>query len=299
MQSFRPSLAISAILHAVILLWGLISFAPTPLDAVRTETMAIDLVPISEFTMNKAGSSKAPAKPEKIAELKGDPKALTDLVQKITEKQEIKAATPPPPVEEQKPPEAKVEDKKPEAKPDPKPDPKEALKTPEPPKKPEPPKEQPKTAAQQMKAAPTKQRDFDPNKIAALLDRREPQRQKISSDTPPATSLGINRGTAESLSMSELDAIKRKLMSLWNPPVGVENPHELIVTVRFKLKRDGTLDGGPLVMNSGHSQNFMIAREKAIRAIFMAQPFNTLPQEKFDLWHDLEVTFDPREMSGG
>jgi colicin import membrane protein len=299
MQSFRPSLAISAILHAVVLLWGLISFAPTPLDAVRTETMAIDLVPISEFTMNKAGSSKAPAKPEKIAELKGDPKALTDLVQKITEKQEIKAATPPPPVEEQKPPEAKVEDKKPEAKPDPKPDPKEALKTPEPPKKPEPPKEQPKTAAQQMKAAPTKQRDFDPNKIAALLDRREPQRQKISSDTPPATSLGINRGTAESLSMSELDAIKRKLMSLWNPPVGVENPHELIVTVRFKLKRDGTLDGGPLVMNSGHSQNFMIAREKAIRAIFMAQPFNTLPQEKFDLWHDLEVTFDPREMSGG
>jgi outer membrane biosynthesis protein TonB len=298
MQSFRPSLAISAIFHAVILFWGLISFTPKPLDTVRTETMAIDLVPISEFTMNKAGSSKAPAKPEKIAETKGDPKELTDLVQKVTEKQEIKAATPPPPVEEKKPPEAKVEDKKPEAKPDPKPDPKEALKKPEPPKKLEPPKEQPKTAAQ-MKVAPTKQREFDPNKIAALLDRREPQRQKISNEAPPSTSLGINRGAAESLSMSELDAIKRKLMALWNPPVGVENPQELIVTVRFKLKRDGTLDGGPLVMNSGQSQNFMIAREKAIRAIFMAQPFNTLPQEKFDLWHDLEVTFDPREMSGG
>jgi hypothetical protein len=150
-----------------------------------------------------------------------------------------------------------------------------------------------------MKAAPTKQRDFDPNKIAALLDRREPQRQKIMSEAPPANSLGINRGTAEQLSMTELDAIKRKLMSLWNPPIGVDNPQELIVTVRFKLKRDGTLDGGPLVMNSGQSQNFMIARDKAIRAIFMAQPFDKLPQEKFDLWHDIEVTFDPRDMAGG
>jgi outer membrane biosynthesis protein TonB len=297
MQSFRPSLAISAIFHAVILLFGLISFAPKSLDAVRTETMAIDLVPISEFTLNKAGSSKALANPNKVAETKGDPKELTDLVQKVTEKQEVKAAAPPPPADEKKP-EAKVEDKKPEAKPDPKPDPKEALKKAEPPKKPEPPKEEPKTAAQQMKAAPTK-RDFDPNKIAALLDRREPQRPKVASEMPLASSLGINRGDADQLSMSELDAIKRKLISLWNPPVGVDNPQELIVTVRFKLKRDGTLDGSPLVMNSGQSQNFMIARDKAIRAIFMAQPFDKLPVDKYDLWHDIEVTFDPRDMSGG
>jgi outer membrane biosynthesis protein TonB len=298
MQSFRPSLAVSAVLHAAILLWSLLWFAPKKLDAARMETMTIDLVPISEFTMNKIGSNKGQAKPEKMAETKSDPKQLTELVQKVTEKQEVKA-TPPPPQAQDKKPEAKVEDKKPEAKPEPKPDPKEALKKPEPPKKPEPAKEEPKAAAQQMKSAPTKQRDFDPNKIAALLDRREPQRQKIADQSLPTAALGINRGAAEQLSMSELDAIKRKLMALWNPPIGVENPEELIVTVRFKLKRDGTLDGGPLVMNSGRTQNFMIARDKAIRAIFMAQPFNTLPQDKYDLWHDIEVTFDPRDMAGG
>ena len=84
MQSFRPSLAVSAVFHAVILLWGLISFTPKPLDTVRTETMSIDLVPISELTMSKAGLSKAPPKPEKIAEKKADPKDLTDLVQKLS-----------------------------------------------------------------------------------------------------------------------------------------------------------------------------------------------------------------------
>jgi colicin import membrane protein len=297
MQSFRPSLAVSAVFHAIILLWGLISFTPKSLDAVRTETMSIDLVPISEFTMNKAGSSKAPAKPEKMAESKGDPKELTDLVQKVTEKQEIKAATPPPPAQDQKPPEAKVEDKKSEAKPDPKPDPKEALKKPESPKKPEPPKEQPKTAAQQMKAAPTKQRDFDPNKIAALLDRREPQRQKASNETPPALTKGIDRGDTEQLSMSEVDAIRRKLIALWNPPLAIDKPEEWVVTIIFKLKRDGTLDGVPQIRAS-QSYN-PVARDKAIRAIFQAQPFNNLPQDKYDLWHELEITFDPRLIAGG
>ncbi len=297
MQSFRPSLAVSAVFHAIILLWGLISFTPKSLDAVRTETMSIDLVPISEFTMNKAGSSKAPAKPEKMAESKGDPKELTDLVQKVTEKQEIKAATPPPPAQDQKPPEAKVEDKKSEAKPDPKPDPKEALKKPESPKKPEPPKEQPKTAAQQMKAAPTKQRDFDPNKIAALLDRREPQRQKALNETPPALPKGIDRGDTEQLSMSEVDAIRRKLIALWNPPLAIDKPEEWVVTIIFKLKRDGTLDGVPQIRAS-QSYN-PVARDKAIRAIFQAQPFNNLPQDKYDLWHELEITFDPRLIAGG
>jgi colicin import membrane protein len=247
--------------------------------------------------MNKAGSSKAPAKSEKMAESKGDPKELTDLVQKVTEKQEIKAATPLPPAQDQKPPEAKVEDKKPEAKPDPKPDPKEALKKPESPKKPEPPKEQPKTAAQQMKAAPTKQRDFDPNKIAALLDRREPQRQKASNETPPALPKGIDRGDTEQLSMSEVDAIRRKLIALWNPPLAIDKPEEWVVTIIFKLKRDGTLDGVPQIRAS-QSYN-PVARDKAIRAIFQAQPFNNLPQDKYDLWHELEITFDPRLIAGG
>src|SRR5262249_43512152 len=139
----------------------------------------------------------------------------------------------------------------------------------------------------------------DPNKIAALLDRREPQRQKIADQTVPTASLGVNRGAAETLSMSELDAIKRKLMSLWNPPAANENPAELVVTIRFKLKRDGTLDGGPLVMTSGRSERFMVARMRAISAIFQAQPFSNLPQDKYDMWRELEITFDPREMAGG
>ena len=84
---------------------------------------------------------------------------------------------------------------KPEDKPEPKPEPKKAEtpKKPEPPKKPpEKPKEHAKSAPTKMKAAPTKQRDFDPNKIAALLDRREPQRQQVTNtQTPTNAGAGV------------------------------------------------------------------------------------------------------------
>jgi colicin import membrane protein len=295
MQSFRPSLAISALLHAAVLLWGLVWFAPKPLDAVRTESMSIDLVPISEFTMNKAGSSKAPPKPDKVAETKADPKALTDLVQKVTEKEEIKAATPPPPAEEKKPPEAKAD--KPEAKPEPKPDPKEALKLPEPPKKPEPPKEQPKTAATQMKAAPTKQRDFDPNKIAALLDRREPQRQKVTDlQNPTSTPLGFAHGQAAMLSQTEIDALRRRLKECWNPPAGAADAGKVKVVLRVLFQRDGSVAAPPELVAGTPSALGPAMAESARRAVLSCQPFTMLNPDHYEQWRDIELSFDPTEM---
>ncbi len=296
----RPGLAVSAVAHAVILGWGLLTFKPKPLDFKPVESIPIDIVPISDSTKNRAGSPKSPTKDmQKVAEKEADPKEMKELVEKITKQPEIKAAPPPPP--------PTPEPKQAEAKPDPKPEPKaelkkeEALKKPEPPKQPEPPKkEQPKQVSpNQMKAAPTK-RTFDPNQIATLLDRREPQRQQATDlKTPLPTSLGVPRGSAEQISMSEVDALRRKLMQLWNPPAGATNPQELIVSVRLQLNRDGTLASPPRVLTSGNSPLFLIARENAMRAVFMGQPYTMLPKDKYDLWKDIEITFDPRDMVGG
>jgi outer membrane biosynthesis protein TonB len=290
MQSFRPSLAISAVLHAVILLWGLVWFAPKPLDATRTESMAIDLVPISEFTINKAGSSKAPPKPDKIAEAKGDPKELTDLVKKVSEKDPIKAATPPPPAEEKKPAEKAAE--KSETKPEPKPDPKEALKTPEPPKKPEPPKEQPKTAAQQMKAAPTK-REFDPNQIAALLDRRDPQRQKVTSlENPASPSRGFTGGQAATLSISERDAFFNRLYDCWHPPAAAYDAENAIVILNVSFRRDASLARPPETVGLPPPPLGPSLADSAKRALLSCQPFTMLKPEHYEQWQEMELTFD-------
>lgn len=288
----QPGVTISSIGHAAILGWGLVTFAVTPLETPRTEAMPVDLVSISEFAELRAGSKTAKAAPEQKqkAEKVAEPKPVTDSEKKPVDKPEPKkeAAAPPPPPPEPKPTEPKAEQK---------PEPKaEEVRVPEPPKKPAPPKlvEQVKPQNQQAK-----QRDFNPDRIAALLDKREPARQRTTGETPsPVATLGVTVGTASRLSQSEIDALRAQIQACWNPPVGAENAQELIVRLRIQFRPDGTLSAEPELMNRGTSPYFRVATESAMRAVRRCQPY-TMPSAKYDIWKDVEVTFDPRDMFGG
>jgi colicin import membrane protein len=284
-------MTISSVGHAAILGWGLITFAVTPLDTPRTEAMPVDLVSISEFTELRAGSKTAKPAPEQKqkAEKVAEPKPVTESEKKPVEKPEPKkeAAAPPPP-----PPEPKPAETKPEPKPEPK---TEEVRVPEPPKKPTP----PKTVEQTKQNQQAKQRDFNPDKIAALLDKREPTRQRATGETPsPVATLGVTAGTASRLSQSDIDALRAQIQACWNPPVGAENAQELIVRLRIQFRPDGTLSAEPELMNRGGSSYFRVAAESAMRAVRRCQPY-TMPSAKYDIWKDVEVTFDPRDMFGG
>src|SRR5438132_3432192 len=164
-------------------------------------------------------------------------------------------------------------------------------------KRPEPKKAEakpaPKTPAQETPR-------FDPRNVQALLDKRTPQRLAAAGDTlNHSPSLGLPSGTAVQLSQSELDALRARLAQLWNPPAGAKNPEELVVLVRMRLNPDGSLAGQPTVLNSGSSPLFVAARDSAVRAIFRGQPFTMLRPEHYELWKDVEITFDPREMFRG
>ena len=63
------------------------------------------------------------------------------------------------------------------------------------------------------------------------------------------------------------------------------------------LNQDGSLSGEPSVVNSGDGF-FQVAAESAMRAIRRCQPYK-MPIAKYDVWKDVEVTFDPREMFRG
>lgn len=289
-------LVVSGIAHAAFLVWGIVSFSARPLEAKPTDSLPVDIISAEKFSQLtkglKTGKKDAPAKEqvEKVA----DPKPVEETpAKKITEKQEIKtaAAEPPPPV----PQEQKVEPPKPDKKPPPKDEIAEALK-----------KEQikKKQEEQKQKAAEKKQQQqpkFDPNQIAALLDKRDPTRQTLTGAAiqPQEAALGIRTGSAPKLSQSELDAMRRRLMDLWNPPAGVQNPEQLVVKIRIQLGRDGKLNGPPIVMTSGRGQLFETARDNAIRALFRGQPFEMLSKDTYDLWKEIEITFDPREMNRG
>jgi len=293
--------AISALAHAGLLAWGLVSFSAKPFEA-PPEGLPVDIVSATEYSQVMAGAKKAPKAetPKPLVEKIAEKKLVEDPTPKVPEKREIKQAkAEPPPMPEPRPkPPQSAEAKQP---PEPKVDPiAEALKKEAAAKK----KEEARKKKEQKRAEkpqPKKREPrFDPDKVAALLDKRAPQRHASTGDTLNNTaSLGLPGATSARLSQSEIDALRARLAQLWNPPVGAKTPDELVVRVRIRLQRDGRLSGPPQVLTSGSSVLFQTARESAIRALFRGQPFDMLLPEHYDQWKDIEITFDPRDMMRG
>ena len=282
---FRKAAAISTGLHAAVLLWAAISFGGKAFEVTPAESLPVDLVSEKEFSQLTKGAKDAPKldMPKPMVEKKADEvKPAENTAAKLTEKKEIKAEA----------------EKTPAPPPQPKPDPiADKIKHPD---------EKQETAKAEPQPLPPKrppmkpQPKFDADKIAALLDKREPQRVAATgSEVNPAPSLGTAMGNASKLSQSEIDALRARLMALWNPPVGIQNPEQLIVRVRIRLGRDGRVSSPPIVLSSGNGTMYNTARDSAIRAIFRGQPFDMLKPEHYETWKDIEVTFDPKDMFGG
>jgi outer membrane biosynthesis protein TonB len=285
-RKVRAGVAISSIGHAVILGWGLIAFAPAAFDTPPAESMPVDLVPITDITQLQAGNKDAPKKeqPKQTGEKKEEPKRAPEAEQKPKQPEVKQAAAPPP--------EAKPEPKPEPKKEEPKPEPKKEAATPLPPKRETPPK--PATPP----AAKSKQRDFNPDQIAALLDKRQPNMARASEAPAPTGAFGASTGNAPRLTQNEIDALRAQIQACWNPPVGAADAPDLVVRVRVQFRTDGSLSAEPQLVNRGSSPYFQVAAESAMRAVRRCQPY-TLPAAKYEIWRDVEVTFDPRDMFGG
>ena len=279
----RKATAISAGLHAAVLLWATLSFSGKTFDVTPAESLPVDLVSEKDFSEMTKGVKDAPKveTPKPLVEKKAEepPKPVEEAKPKVTEKKELQAAKEPTPQPEPQP-----------SKPDPiaeklkQPDePKQAKAEPQPlpPKKP-PQKPQPK---------------FEPDKIAALLDKRDPQRNAATGVEANATpSLGTASGTAAQLSQSEIDALRARLMALWNPPVGMQDASQTQVTIRIRFRKDGTLAIGPQVLTTGSGAQFNAMRDSAVRAVFVGQPYTMLRPEHYEQWKEIDFTFDTRQM---
>jgi colicin import membrane protein len=294
----KAGLTISAMLHAALLLWGIISFAARPLEARPNDALPIDIISDKQFSeITKGVKNGAKDKlPAPLVEKVGDPKPVDDSTAKPVDKKELTAAktdAPPPPAEQPAP---KPAEAKPEKKEPPKIDPiAETLKKEEAKKKAEE-KAKAKAAAQQAKPQP----QFDPTKIAALLDKREPTRQASVGDTlSPIPSLGKSDGRAAQLSQSEIDALRKRLGECWNPPAGARDAGQLKVVLRVLFKPDATVATPPQLVAGTPSPFGPAMAESAKRAILSCQPFTMLRADTYQLWKDIEITFDPREMFGG
>ncbi|MEP9354037.1 hypothetical protein ABLE93_10630 [Xanthobacter sp. KR7-65] len=312
----RKSLAASTALHLGVLVLTLVSFAGAKTFEPMTQDIPVDVITSAEFTKLTKGAltGQKTEKPKQVAEKVAAPTPIEDPKLKASEKPPVEATTPPPPPP---PPPPQKAEQPTQAKAEPAPPPKEtaevALKNepkkqeqpqeqakaeaapPLPPRKPAPPREQPKPI--EANATP---REFNTDQIKQLIDKRTPSRQVASADQVSTTSsIGAPSGQAVALSVSEIDAFKRRLRDCWTEIPGNLNAPTL-VDVDIYFNQDGTLSAQPRVVpgQSGSANpTFQAVASIGVRAIMQCQPYKMFRQEKYAEWKTLGITLSDKMFS--
>ncbi|VIO80236.1 hypothetical protein CI41S_71810 [Bradyrhizobium ivorense] len=303
------TLAASIVLHVLVIGWGLVSFSTKAFVMPEEDTVAVDVISSDQLSRAMAGQKdgkKENPKPlvEKVAEAKPaddavgkiddkKPPVVTDTAPAPTpkvEKPEDKKPDPPKKVENK----PKEEPKPVEKKPDPvKPDPiAEAIKKEE--------KKPPKPVAQAAKPPPEqkpKDRVFDKSKIAELLDKRDPTRASMTGDTLNANAaLGTSKGKAADNSATWGAMFRQQVEVCWkNKPYGGLDAQRPEVAIDIRLKRDGGLEGMPVLDGTPSTPYARAYAESAMRAIIQCQPYR-LPAAFFEEWKSFTPVFQEKPL---
>lgn len=309
----RKALIASAVGHVAILVAGVVSLpGGRDMSMAPVDSLPVELVPVAELTQLQLGSKEeteireaavepTPKPPEdkpEPAEQPGENETSApgpDNDRPVTES--VREQTPPPPAPDPEP--------APEAEPAPEEAPTETAELGPEVDEAEEPEPQVVTARPRVKPRvpprpePDRQpdRQFDPNNIAALLNKTTPSGGG-SSSTQQQASLGSSRGqVGVRMTQSELDALRSRIQECWKPPVGAAGAADLLVRLQFSMTREGQVSGAPKVLNSSGNPAFNAAAQSAIRAVYRCGPYS-LPLDKYESWQTVILNFDPSEMLG-
>ena len=298
----RKSLITSLVLHGAILIAALVVL-PNP-DKFKVQPQDSIQVDISQLTdeSKRQATSKAVEKPvEKAAPKKTEVVEKVEPAPKVDEKvktavKEAAVVPPPPPV-------AKQEEPKP-LDPDPLKDLLKKVERPTPPKKEEvKPKEEVKKAEvkPEDKKPKKKKPELNTDDIAAFLNKTDDQKTapQQPSDVAGAPKKGTAdiQGTDDALAATLDDALRQKLAGCWSVPPGAREAN-ITVKVHFFLNPDGTVAGLPEVLNGSADPLFSTTAQSAISAVMECQRYDFFPPDRYDLWKDNTVNFNPNMMFG-
>jgi len=143
---------------------------------------------------------------------------------------------------------------------------------------------------------------FNPNNIAALIDKSKEDFGETNKKLNKITQSQDSSMDFSKLTLSEEDALKAQIFGCWSIPLGLPYNENLLVRIKLKLKPDGTLIKTEILdharMNMPGQGFYKVLAESALRAIQLCQPLK-VPTSGYERWKDLQLNFDAREMLGG
>ena len=143
---------------------------------------------------------------------------------------------------------------------------------------------------------------FDPDNIAALIDKSKEEVALTTKKTNKITQDQEMNIDNVGLSLSEEDALKAQIFGCWSIPLGLPYNENLLVRIKLQLKPDGTIVSSEILdharMNRPGQGFYKVLAENALRAIKLCQPLR-VPTTGYERWKDLQLNFDAREMLEG
>jgi len=290
----RNGMIFSGLLHGTVLavlIFGLPVFA----EPVPSDVIPVELVMLDEIAPKPEPAAKEPAPEPKPKE------------------QEARLAPPPPtppePAPEPEPVAKPAPQPEPIAKPEPQPEPKplpppEAKSEPEPKPEPAPPK--PKRRPDVKIAMPEKTPpppEPAPDQLTSILrnvEKLKVQPRAQGDTVARADQQGTTGQQGSAFERNALvHAIQEQLRNCWRLDPGARDARDLVIEIRVELNPDGSVRRSSVVdvIRMVQDGYFRSAAENAMRAIAKCSPFR-LPPNKYTIWRDLTLRFNPREMFG-
>jgi len=143
---------------------------------------------------------------------------------------------------------------------------------------------------------------FDPNQIAALIDKSKEKTAETLKKSDKLTQSNVKTSFATGLTLSQEDALKAQIFGCWSLPLGLPYQENLLVRIKLRLKQDGTVLRSEILdharMNMPGQGFYKVLAESALRAIRICQPLR-VPPTGYEKWKDLQLNFDANEMLKG
>jgi seryl-tRNA synthetase len=143
---------------------------------------------------------------------------------------------------------------------------------------------------------------FDPNNIAALIDKSKVDSADVVKKNDDITQDQDRNIENTGLTLSEEDALKAQIFGCWSIPLGLPYNEDLLVRIKLMLEPDGSVTKTEILdharMNKPGQGFYKVLAESALRAVKLCQPLR-VPSTGYERWKELQLNFDAREMLEG
>ncbi|MCG8504467.1 MAG: hypothetical protein MI755_07665 [Sphingomonadales bacterium] len=155
---------------------------------------------------------------------------------------------------------------------------------------------------------PKKPSRFDPTRLAALIDKSIEDKPEPKPKAPEPTDkleeaversrIAALQSQVETATMQSL--VREKMRGCWSLPAGAKDVHKFRVSIRLSLTPEGRLQRPPQIVEKTRMYDddfFRVFAESAARAAQICAPYE-LPKDRYEVWKNMELVFDPSEMVG-